>query len=278
MSRLIKLSLIPIIIAIICLLYGFLIEPKMLKIRQVNVTPNGYQGPSLRIALLSDIHIGGAHVSADRVEAIVARVNALKPDIILMPGDFIDGHVKRPDHSDAFNAEIENGLSKLASLNAPMGAFASIGNHDVWYDAEFVSRALSMAGIRVVRNQALNIPENICIAGLADHDTQSEDRGAFNACAENSYLIAMMHSPDSFPYLRSDAVLAVAGHTHGGQINLPFIGRRVTATQAGHKYAYGLVDFDGVTAFITAGIGTSILPARFRSPPEIVLIKLSSRL
>lgn len=84
-----------------------------------------------------------------------------------------------------------------------------------------------------------------------------------------------MHSPDSFQYLRPGIALAVAGHTHGGQINLPLIGRRVTATNSGNKYAYGLVKVNGVLAFVTAGIGTSILPARFRAPPELVLIELT---
>ncbi|MDB2437967.1 metallophosphoesterase [Hellea sp.] len=275
MSCLIKVSLVPIIIALLCLLYGFLIEPKMLKIRQISVTPENYQGQTLRVALLSDIHIGGAHVSVERVEKIVARVNELKPDIIVMPGDFIDGHLKRQEHSEAFNTAIEIGLSKLAFLEAPMGVFASIGNHDVWYDADFVSRALTRAGVSVLRNQALNVSGNICIVGLADHDTQSENRGAFNACEDNAYPIAIMHSPDSFDYLRSDVVLAVAGHTHGGQINIPLIGRRVTSTRAGKKWAYGRIDVGGVPVFVTSGIGTSILPARFRAPPEIVLIELS---
>ena len=98
----------------------------------------------------------------------------------------------------------------------------------------------------------------------------------FADCETSKDIVAFMHSPDSFKLLPSDTDLALAGHTHGGQINIPFIGRRITSTRLGKKYAYGSLDFGGIRAFVTAGIGTSILPARFRAPPEIVLITLRS--
>lgn len=275
MSHFIKFAVCLIGLASLCLLYGFLIEPKLLKTRQLSITPSHYTGPKLRIVLLSDIHIGGRHVPAARVEDIVRRVNMLNPDIILIPGDFINGHEARADHTIAFNSQVEKGLQSLKGLTAPLGVFASIGNHDVWYDADYVKRMLQDVDIKVLPNRAENLPNGICIVGLADHDTQQEDIAAFADCTENTSPILLMHSPDSFPLLRSDTALAVAGHTHGGQINLPLMGRRVTSTAAGRKYAYGLVEVNGTPAFITAGIGTSILPARFRAPPEIVLIELS---
>jgi len=265
MSNFIKLILVLAALAGLCSLYGFFIEPKFLKTRQVMIKSDNYMGSSLRIVLLSDIHIGGRHVPATRVNSIVNRVNELNPDIILIPGDFINGHKKRDDHSQAFNSEIEGVLTALKGLSAPLGVYASIGNHDVWYDAKFVQEILETVGLTVLSNKAVNLSNKLCIVGYADHDTQSEDISTFNGCHEGALPIALMHSPDSFPFLRSDTVLAVAGHTHGGQINLPLIGRRVTATAAGRKYAYGLVDVNGIPAFVTAGIGTSILPARFRS-------------
>ena len=276
MSRVLKFSFSVAAIAGFCLLYGFFIEPKLLKIRHVTIASQNYEGDALRVALLSDIHIGGRHVPVARVETIVARVNALNPDIILIPGDFINGHKSRSKQSAVFNAQIDQGLAVLAELEASLGVFASIGNHDVWYDAEFVEDRLRTSGLTVLLNRAVNLPNGACIIGLADHDTQIEDPGAYHDCEDGAFPIVLMHSPDSFTFLRSDTTLAVAGHTHGGQINLPLIGRRVTSTAAGKKYAYGAVEINGVPAFITAGIGTSILPARFRAPPEIVLIELSS--
>lgn len=277
MSRFLKFSLTLAALAGLCLLYGFFIEPKLLKIRHVSIESQNYEGTALRIALLSDIHIGGRHVDAARVETIVARVNALNPDVIFIAGDFINGHKPRSEHSAEFNREIDQGIATLAELKAPLGVFASIGNHDVWYDAGVVEDGLIASGLTVLDNQAINLPNGACIVGLADHDTQKEDPRAFSDCENGTVPIVLMHSPDSFAVLRSDTALAVAGHTHGGQINLPLIGRRVTATAVGKKYAYGAVDVNGVPAFVTAGIGTSILPARFRAPPEIVLIELSTR-
>lgn len=274
LRRLIKAVIALIVLACLCLVYGFFIEPKFLKLREVTITSPNYAGDKIRIALLSDIHIGGYHVSASRVETIVQSVNTLKPDIVLIPGDFISGHKTRGEHNLAFNSEIERGLESLKNLSAQKGVFASIGNHDVWYNVDFVESKLKDAGIEVLLNQATNLPGRICLVGFADHDTQREDKTAYNDCEANSHPVVLMHSPDSFPFLRSDTVLAVAGHTHGGQINIPLIGRRITATAAGRKYAYGKVNVNGIPAFVTAGIGTSILPARFRSPPEIVLIEL----
>lgn len=273
MSRLVKIIAALVLIAVLCLLYGFFIEPRTLEVRHLKVRSDAVQS-SHKIVLLSDIHIGGFHVGPKRVEKIVTRINDLQPDIVLIPGDFISGHERRQNLSAKFNSEISEGLAHLAALKTKTGVFASIGNHDVWYDAEFVENTLTENGVTVLVNKAFDIGNNTCLIGLADHDTQSEDISVFSKC-EGKAIIAMMHSPDSFEYLRSDTALAVAGHTHGGQINIPLIGRRVTATAAGRKYAYGLVNAHGIPAFVTSGIGTSILPARFRAPPELVVIELS---
>lgn len=274
MKTLFKLLAAVIAAGTLCLLYGFLLEPRLLKIREVSLVSPHYQGGDIRIALLSDIHIGSRHVPAARVANIVRVVNNARPDIILMPGDFIGGHTPRENHSPAFVAEVNDGLAQFGALRAPLGVYASIGNHDVWYDAAAVTNGLRAAGVHVLANSVGNTATDICVVGLADHDTQTEDPTTFDRCTKGNPVIALMHSPDSFALLPPYARLSVAGHTHGGQINLPFYGRRVTATQAGRKYAYGLVNVRGVPAFVTAGIGTSILPARFRAPPEVVIITL----
>jgi len=274
MSKFIKVLAALALLAIICLLYGFFIEPKLLKERRITIPVDSKLNAPMRIVLLSDIHIGGFHVTARRVEKIVERVNALRPDMILIPGDFISGHSSRAEQSSAFNSEVEKGLASLSHLNAPLGKFATIGNHDFWYGVEYVEKSLSRSGFTVLTNKAVNLSNGLCVVGLADHYTQKIDPKAFEDCSEDSVPIALMHSPDSFKILHPKTVLAVAGHTHGGQINIPFIGRRVTATISAQEYAYGQHDIKGITAFVTAGIGTSILPARFRSPPELVLIEL----
>ena len=229
-------------------------------------------GTSLKIALISDIHIGGLHMPAKRVEKIAAQVNAQNPDIIFIAGDYVNGHKNKAEHSNESNSKIDAGLSFLENLSAPMGIFAAMGNHDALYDSSYLRSKLSRMGINVLVNKAYR-QNGLCIVGLADHDTSQEDPAAFEACETGDAIIAIMHSPDSFNYLRSDTDLAFAGHTHGGQINLPLLGRAVTATELGKPYAYGLQSWQGIDVFISAGLGTSILPARFRSKPEIVIIE-----
>ncbi len=263
-------------ICIFCFVWGFLVEPNLLKTRHLEICSSEWLGEPMKIVFLSDIHIGGEHVPPSRVSSIVSRVNAEKADLVLIGGDFIDGHTHRTKTSNSFNTKIDTGLRALKEIMAPLGVISVIGNHDVWYDEVYVSKFLQDQGMTILSNDAVNVKEDVCIVGLADDMTQEPDNAAYKLCQTSDNIIALMHSPDSFGLMYSNTNLALAGHTHGGQINLPFLGRAVTPTRSGSKYAYGQVEHNGIPTFITAGIGTSILPARFRSPPEIVVITLRS--
>lgn len=262
-------------LALICLGYGFLVEPHILKIRHVTISSDIGPAKPVKIVLASDIHMAGHHMSLRYVDRIVRTINSQSPDIILLGGDYVNGHEKRAHHGRRFNTVMEAGLNGLSALSATHGTYAVLGNHDAWYDAPFIARRLMKSGLNVLENQAAYIKDyNLCIVGLEDEDTGKPDRNGFYDCPVGTRKIALMHSPDSFQILPSDTLLAVAGHTHGGQINIPIIARRVTMTDLGQKYAYGLKTYDGIPVYITAGIGTSVLPARFRAPPEIVIITL----
>jgi len=121
-------------LSILCLLYGFLIEPRRLVLREVEVESSVYKGEPLKIAFIADIHIGGAPITPDYVQGLVERVNAHSPDLILLGGDYINGHLPRSEHAKEFNLEIETALKYLGDLSAKQGVFAVIGNHDNWYD------------------------------------------------------------------------------------------------------------------------------------------------
>ena len=86
----------------------------------------------------------------------------------------------------------------------------------------------------------------------------------------------MMHNPDAFPDIPSRVSLTFAGHTHGGQVKLPFFGRPIVPSRFGQRYAYGLIEEEGRKLLVTGGIGTSILPVRLGVPPEVVLVTLTS--
>lgn len=229
----------------------------------------------MRIGVMTDLHIGTGHIDAARTARIVTKMNAQSPDVILLTGDYIDGHTARKDHSADFNAQITQGLAAMGKLSAPLGVYAGIGNHDAWYDKAFVTEQLEAGDLSVLDNETAVIA-GACLGGLQDSWTGEPSLSVFKKCPAGLPVIAMAHSPDALKHVPGDAALFVTGHTHGGQINLPFYGRRVTSTKAGLRYAYGTV-YDGARpTFISAGIGTSILPARFRAPPEIVILTLSA--
>ena len=271
--RIFKLCLALAALSIGCVLYGLLIEPKQLKIRQFEFTSDKYKGPDIRIGLMTDIHIGGMHVPPERVTTLVQAMNGLEPDLILIPGDFIDGHALRRERSEAFNTAIDKGLSAFSALEAP--TYATIGNHDSWYDAGYVQTALETSNITVLNNQA-QILSGLCLVGLEDEETGQPSRQPFAECPSDTPPFVFMHSPQAWENIRSDTVLALAGHTHGGQVNLPFIGRRVNATNLGPEHSYGFSKLGAVDFYVSSGIGTSILPVRFRSSPEIVVITLKA--
>lgn len=273
MKRLLTLFKYATLACLLCLLYGFLIEPKLLKTRHVTIESPNWKGPDLRIGVMTDLHIGGMHVDAKRMASIVTRMNEEAPDVILLTGDYIDGHIAREAHDEAFNKEIDGGLSALGGLRAQQGIYAGIGNHDAWYDKAFVMERLKVKGITILDNSTASVA-GACLVGLQDSWTGKPSGDVFSQCPKNAEIIAMSHSPDALKHVPEDIALFVAGHTHGGQINIPFIGRRVTSTKIGPRYAYGVIYDGGRATFVSAGIGTSMLPARFRAPPEIVILSL----
>ena len=265
------------LIATLCLLYGFFIEPKRLLVKHHQLLVEHSLDKPLKIGVISDVHIGGYHMSPERVVVIVSKLNELELDIVLITGDFISGHTPREEMDDHFNDAVEQGLKAFEQLNAKLGTVAVIGNHDVWYDAAYVAETLEQVGVTVLSNDVTHVGTNICVVGLADNLTQEEDPKSFAKCRPNDFIVALMHSPDSFLFLRSDVQFAAAGHTHAGQINIPMLGRFSDIIELGREYKYGLESYNGVPVYISAGLGTSMLPARFRAPPEITVLTLQPR-
>jgi len=260
-----------------CLYYGFRVEPAQLKLRKITIESPHWTGAPLRIGLMADLHIGGRHVAPPDVDKITALMNLEQPDIILLAGGYVNGHHPEDARSKTENDAINWGHAILGDLSAPLGVYAVLGNHDHEYSAQAVRTNMEAQGINFVDNQSAVIDDRLCVFGIADeYYGNPSDDGYYN-CPANFPIIGLMHNPDSFFRVPNGTALMVAGHTHGGQINLPLLGRRVTLTKAGKPYVYGLNTVGETPVFVTAGIGTSILAARFRSPPEIVLIELRAQ-
>lgn len=229
----------------------------------------------LRIAVLADLHTGSPHNDLEKLQEVVRATNRAHPDLVLLAGDFViqgvvGGHFVEPEAS----------ARVLRSLQAPLGVYAVLGNHDWWLEGARVRKALEDEGIPVLEDRAIPLLFNrrpFWLAGVSDFWEAAHDvRRALTGVDEASPVIVVTHNPDVFPEIPDRVTLTIAGHTHGGQVVAPGLGRPVVPSQFGERYAIGHIVEGGRHLFVSTGIGTSILPVRFRVPPEISMIILRS--
>ena len=256
-------------------LWAFWLEPSSLRVvhRTIVLRPWHMEHAGLRVAVMSDLHVGAPYRNIAALKKIVAATNAEQPDLILLLGDFVirgvvGGHFVAP----------ETIADELSGLHAPLGVVAVLGNHDWWFDGERTRHALESRDIRVLEDQNLRLTyrgRNFWLSGLADLWVRGDQAVSTLAkLDDNEPVLVLMHNPDTFPEIPARASLTLAGHTHGGQVNLPIVGRLIVPSRFGQRYAYGLVEENGRKLFVTGGIGTSIVPVRFRVAPEIVILTL----
>ena len=270
-----RIALVAILLLGVCLAaWAFVIDPNRLVVRQATITLDRWPSSlsNLKIAVLGDIHAGGMYIDERKLRLIGERTNKLQPDLIVILGDFISGG---QGHHDM---EPEVFAPYLKDFRAPLGVYSVLGNHDWWYDGEKVRRALEANGIKVLENEVAKLDTrgtSFWLVGLADLWTRPQSIGETIAnVPANEPLIALTHNPDIFPQLPTGVSLLLAGHTHGGQVQLPFIGTVVSVSRYGDRYLSGHIVENGRHLFVTTGIGTSIYPVRFGVPPEIVLVTL----
>jgi uncharacterized protein len=254
----------------------FLIEPNRLIVHpetiQIENWPPELAG--MRIAVISDIHTGAPFINDRKLKDIVDKTNALNPDLVVLLGDYMS-----PNSWHSHRVEPEVTAAVLKSLKAPLGVYSVLGNHDWWYNGERVRRAFEQNGIRVLEDEVTEIKwheKSFWLVGLADLWTRPQHINETIAkVPERAPIIALTHNPDIFPRLPQRVPLLLAGHTHGGQVNFPLFGTPIVPSRFGAKYTAGHLFENGHHLFVTTGIGTSILPVRFRVPPEIVLLKIN---
>lgn len=259
-------------------IYAWFVEPGRLVVRRIEIVSGDWRGDPLTIAAVSDTHVGGPHVDAARVGRVVQRVNALRPELVVLLGDYVNGHRTPEQRSPAENQEIKGGVATFAALRARYGVVGVIGNHDVWYDRTIVQSELENAGIAALWNRHIVIRRTggapLIIAGLADDTTGDPDfTAALDGAPDGADTIILSHSPDPFADMSQGPALMLAAHGHCGQVTIPFVGRPILPLR-NKRYGCHLIEENGRRMYVTAGIGTSILPVRFLNPPEIVLITL----
>jgi uncharacterized protein len=220
------------------------------------------------VALLADVH-HGPFVPLAYIRQVVAMTNTLRPDIVLLAGDYVHRH----------ESYIAPGIDALGQLKARLGRFAIRGNHDN-RDYQTVSRAaladarlpdLNNTGIWLTRGR-----HRLRICGVGDLWTDRQDLGsALGDATERDAVLLLSHNPDFVETIRDARVgLALSGHTHGGQVVVPGLGAPIVPSRYGQKYLYGLVQAPCCRVFVTRGVGTISPPVRFLCRPEVALLTL----
>ncbi|MEM6413588.1 MAG: metallophosphoesterase [Pseudomonadota bacterium] len=264
--------------------YSVVVEPRFrLHRARYRVQDPKWTGQApLKIVALADFHFNDPWMPLSRVKAIVEQANYEKPDIILMLGDYAPGLTHVPHAALA----LSDWSVELAKLTAPLGVYGILGNHDWWTDGPAYSKALGDAGVNVLSNRSLTIDRKekgaFTVSGTDSAEAEflpnggHRDRSNINAALEQARpqlpIIHIMHEPDLFASMPERVFLSFAGHTHGGQVNLPFVGRPVIPSRYGQRYAYGHIKERGQHLIVSGGLGVSMAPVRFRVPPEITIV------
>lgn len=262
--------------------WAFLVEPATLTVRHVTVESATWRGPPLRVGVISDTHVAAPHTDVARIHSLVARMNAQRPDIVVLLGDYAGGHEPAAVRAAPETSEILRGVEAFEGLSSPLGTWGVLGNHDSWFDDAAIAAALERGGVRVLDNRAARVerPDGaFWLAGLADMHSPRDPprvRETLGTVTDAAPVIVLTHWPDPFREVPQRVALTLAGHTHCGQVVFPLIGRLVHASEASERWACGLYDEGGRKLFVTGGVGVSILPVRFRAPPEIVVLTLKA--
>jgi uncharacterized protein len=222
----------------------------------------------LRIVQLTDIHVGN-FMKQTKLEWYVRAVNDLDPDLIALTGDFIAS-------SAHFIPACATALEKLEARD---GVFACLGNHDYWVSAQRVTEALQTAGVEVLRNEARTLSLKGMALNVAGVDDPWRGYADFDRALSmgnpNAPTIMLCHQPDLFPAaVERQIELTLAGHYHGGQVKLPFLGMAVSPAHLVSEFVEGLYIKGQSQLYVSRGIGVTGPPVRLNARPEITLLHL----
>ncbi len=258
--------------------YASQIEPNWLEVTEVSLVlprlPRSFHG--FRLGQVSDLHLGG-WMTPERLETALSLIPNLKLDAFTITGDLINGYELESAHS-----YLEAGAATLSRLSQVVPIFCVMGNHDHWADITVSRRLVALAGITELKNDVHAFERNGETLYLAGLDDMLEHFGNLTAIMEQLPLpeccaILMAHEPDTVDRVartgRFD--LQISGHTHGGQVALPFYGPLMLPS-LGRKYWSGLYQVGKMYQYTNRGLGMIVFPFRFNSRPEITVFTLLS--
>ncbi|MDO7907033.1 metallophosphoesterase [Paenibacillus sp. JX-17] len=249
-------------------------EPRHLEINRLNLSLSGLPAAfaGMKIVHFSDVHLG-YHTDAEDFKRLAALIQAEQPDVLCFTGDIVD------DHPYSMLESIDS----MAGLNAPLGKFAVLGNHDY----KWVSRPDGLPGLyprtgfQLLRNEHVWIQKGkdaIAMIGLEDQiEGKVKLAQAVDGIPSEAFRILLMHEPDyADTAAASGFALQLSGHSHGGQVRLPFVGALITPL-GGRRYIQGLhyIGETHMPLYVNRGFGMTRLPIRFLCRPELTVLTLN---
>lgn len=266
-----KFAVITLILVSILFIYARFIEPNIIvtKYHKININNNAKKIENINIAVFSDFHIG-VFTKSSLLKKAVEKVNQANPDFALIPGDLVYKLAKN---------KIKHNFAVLKNLQAPV--YAVTGNHDNGYSEEDVTDELTKVledyGINVIDNSVETIlikNRTIKIIGLSDLWSGNSDYNLLKQINPDDISIVLTHNPDSvYEFPETNVNLVVSGHTHGGQIRIPFIYKYLIPTE--HNFDKEIYNIRNMDVFVTPGIGTVALPFRFLMLPRIDVLVIN---
>jgi predicted MPP superfamily phosphohydrolase len=257
--------------------YARYIEPKQMKKLKHTIThssiPESFSG--IKIAQFSDTHIGHHFDKAD-LEKVIRKINEEEPDIVVFTGDLMDNPL---EYDRSYNL-----IEILRKVKAPLGKFAIFGNHDHGgYGTETYEEIMEKSEFTVLKNENTYVElidgSKIYIAGVDDLMLGRPDfRETLRNIPDDAYTILLAHEGDAADSIAEQfhVNLQLSGHSHGGQVQVPFLGPLITPP-LGSKFYEGFYQLDELTLYVNKGLGTTRQPYRFLAPPEISFFTLAKK-
>lgn len=277
MRKMLYIGLALLIIGLLCLAWARWVEPGMLTVNEKSVFLEAWKGTGkkCRFVLASDFHLAPGEEA--RQKKIVDKIRELKPDFVIMPGDFCKGHAEL----DAMPPEqIAEGFAELAR-SVPV--YVVLGNHDGFSDPDRLRRLFEEKGLHLMENRSSVWGREkgtpLQLSGISDMDTHLITPEQIPSKQEKEVpMILISHTPDVVPLSSEEVDLIVCGHTHGGQVCLPGgIPILSSAETTGMKYVYGLKHRGRTQVLVTRGLGMSVMDLRFCCSPEIMVVELCGK-
>ena len=250
--------------------YATLVEPYRYWISETEIfikdLPERFEG--FRITQLTDLHHSQI-LSIDEIRRVVLLAQQTKPDVFVLTGDY----------TTTYRRYIEPCAEALSTLQAPEGVWAVLGNHDHYTDPELTTRAFEKNHITVLNNQSTILqkgPDSLQLAGIDDWSWNGTDWAkAFAGLNSKRPTVLLSHQPAVLELPQTQQMsLILSGHTHGGQIKLPWLGPIARYATKDLKYAQGLFRYGEVQLYVSSGTGVIGLPIRMGVRPEITVLRL----